>query len=143
MTRQQLEQAFRQLVQAHASRSGNERCIECAQCERCVECTFCRRSVDLVRCHYCIEVHHAMDCTHCQRGRDLIRCTHCQDSARCTGSAYLEHCLDCSDCNYCFACVGLNKREFHVLNEPYSRSDYFKLTAQLQRELAQAQLLPR
>jgi hypothetical protein len=31
--------------------------------------------------------------------------------------------------------VGLSRRDFHILNEPYDRAAYFELTARLAREL--------
>jgi hypothetical protein len=40
-----------------------------------------------------------------------------------------------SNCVYCFGCVGLSGREFHILNKPYSRKDYFEITARLSRDL--------
>ncbi len=41
----------------------------------------------------------------------------------------------CVGCAYCFGCVGLSRRDFHILNEPYDRAAYFELTARLAREL--------
>ena len=43
---------------------------------------------------------------------------------------------DCSSCTYCFGCVGLVRKEFHILNEPYDRKTYFKLVKALMAELA-------
>jgi hypothetical protein len=57
------------------------------------------------------------------------------DSERCVGSAYLVRSVGCNGCTYCFGCVGLSKRDFHVLNERYDRAAYFELTARLAREL--------
>ena len=76
-----------------------------------------------------------IDCTHCRDGRQLNGCSHCSHCLRCTRSAYLQYSLDCADCTYCFGCVGLSGAEFHILNEPHDRTDYFKRTAQLRAEL--------
>jgi hypothetical protein len=57
-------------------------------------------------------------------------------SEGCVGSAYLVRSTSCSGCNYCFGCVGLSRRDFCVLNEPYDRATYFELTARLARELS-------
>jgi hypothetical protein len=54
---------------------------------------------------------------------------------RCIGSAYLVRCVGVSGCTYCFGCVGIAKRDFHILNEPYERQEYFALVAKLSREL--------
>lgn len=135
MTRNEFERALRTLMQSHRGAAHNERCIECNDCERCFDCTFCQRSSNLLRCHYCVEVKGGVDCIHCRNSHDLMACTHCSFSARCLHSAYLSFCHDCSDCHYCFGCVGLSGRDFHILNEPYSRSEYFEITSKLKREL--------
>jgi hypothetical protein len=44
-----------------------------------------------------------------------------------------------SDSNYCFGCVGLSGKDFHILNEPYDRSTYFEITRRLLRELGLAE----
>jgi hypothetical protein len=41
----------------------------------------------------------------------------------------------CTGCTYGFGCVGLAKRDFHILNVPYDRQTYFALVAKLTREL--------
>jgi len=135
MTRQEFQEAFRELLRSHGSRSGNERCVACEQCERCTDCTFCRSSVGLVRCHYCVDTADSVDCTHCRGSRTLVGCTHCGSSEHCTNSAYLAYCVDCADCTYCFGCIGVASGEFLILNQQYDRSSYFKLTSQLTQAL--------
>ncbi len=134
------ESAFAELLAAHQRRSDNERCIECGGCQRCSDCTFCKGSRDLVRCNYCVDTESSVDCNHCHGSRGLIGCTHVSASDRCSRSAYLDHCADCDDCRYCFGCVGLSGREFFILNQRYERSEYFKLTARLKRELGARRL---
>jgi hypothetical protein len=58
-------------------------------------------------------------------------CSHCIDSERCTQGAYLVRCVGLSACSYCFGCVGLSHKDFHILNEPYDRSTYFAITSKL------------
>jgi hypothetical protein len=53
----------------------------------------------------------------------------------CTSSDYLVRCAAMSNCSYCFGCVGLSGKDFHILNEPYERQDYFRITAELTRQL--------
>jgi hypothetical protein len=31
--------------------------------------------------------------------------------------------------------VGLSRRDFHILNEPYDKATYFEITARLSKEL--------
>jgi hypothetical protein len=40
-----------------------------------------------------------------------------------------------SRCTYCFGCVGLSNKDFHILNKQYSRQEYFAITKRLAREL--------
>ena len=132
-------QRFRQLVRDHQRDEGNHGCVSVEHCTRCRDCTFCRHSVDLLRSHYCIECERCVDCAHCRGSQDLLSCMHTTASRRCSQSAYLERCVDCRDCHYCFGCVGLSGRDFHILNEPYERSEYFKITAALSRALNAAE----
>ena len=43
-------------------------------------------------------------------------------------SAYLVLSRNLSDCNYCFGCVGLSKKDFHILNVAFPRKEYFEIT---------------
>jgi hypothetical protein len=44
-------------------------------------------------------------------------------------------CRNLSDCNYCFGCVGLSNKDFHILNVSFPRKEYFDITARLRKEL--------
>ena len=50
-------------------------------------------------------------------------------------SSYLVRCVALSDCNYAFGCVGISRKDFHILNEPFERTLYFETTRRLMREL--------
>jgi len=82
-----------------------------------------------------VENAQCIDCSHCKACVGCMGCSHCIASERCTQSAYLVRCVGLSGCSYCFGCVGLAGRDFHILNEPYDRSSYFAMTAQLARDL--------
>ena len=49
--------------------------------------------------------------------------------------AYLVKCIGCNNCSYCFGCVGLSKKDFHILNQPYDKQTYFAIIAKLEKEL--------
>ena len=89
-------------------------------CYRCTHCQSCANSTSLT---------HSSGCEACHASAYL------QNSKYCTGGAYLIHCTACTDCTYCVGCVGLTKKDFHILNVPYSRTEYFKALNQLKREL--------
>jgi hypothetical protein len=84
---------------------------------------------------YCVDCHGCTESSHCARSRDLHGCMHCSDSERCRSSAYLVRSVDCSGCTYCYGCVGLTRKDFHILNEPYDRSTYFDMVKKLDRAL--------
>jgi hypothetical protein len=86
-----------------------------------------------LRCHYCVDAERLIQCTHCRSSVDLFGCNHCEGCERCVQSSYLVRSYDMNGCQYCFGCVGLVGKEFHVLNQPYSRSDYFALVGALKK----------
>jgi hypothetical protein len=44
-------------------------------------------------------------------------------SQNCVESYYL---MDCRNCMYCFGCVGLVNKKYHIFNEPHSKENYEK-----------------
>jgi hypothetical protein len=135
ITASEFEAAFRKLVAGAARGSANVGCLQCERCERCTECTFCAGCQGLARSHYCTDSRECTDCSHCVRCAGCLACQHCVDSERCVGSAYLVRSVGCSGCTYCFGCVGLGRRDFHILNEPHDRATYFELAGRLARDL--------
>jgi hypothetical protein len=128
------EAALRRLLSSPRDRD-NVASIACEDCRGCSECTFCKGCANLTRCQHCVGCEDCSDCTHCASCRSCLMCQHCADSERCVASAYLVRCVGCSGCTYCFGSVGLRRRDFHILNEPYDRATYFILTQRLAREL--------
>jgi hypothetical protein len=135
MTRGEFEAAFKKLVAAAGRGTGNVSCLACERCERCSESTFCVASKGLTRCHYCDACVDCTDASHCVSCTSCLSCQHCTDCERCIGSAYLVRSIACTGCTYCFGCVGLGKKDFHILNEPTDRKTYFETVAKLEREL--------
>ena len=46
----------------------------------------------------------------------------------CKESYYLDH---CTFCDHCFACVGLNRKSYCILNKQYSKTEYEKVVASI------------
>lgn len=63
------------------------------------------------------------------------------DSYNCNFSNYvrvssdLEYCELCFSCTNCFGCIGLQRKEYHILNQPYSPEDYVKRVAEIKTAL--------
>jgi hypothetical protein len=137
MDKTTFEARFRELLTTFQKTTGNSGCLACEGCESCVDCTFCKKCTKTTRSHYCVDCHGCTESSHCTRSRDLHGCMHCSDSERCRSSAYLVRSVDCSGCTYCYGCVGLTRKDFHILNEPYDRSTYFDMVKKLDRALGQ------
>jgi hypothetical protein len=135
MNRTEFESALKQLLAEAGSRTSNQGCLSCDRCERTTDSTFCTDSKGLTRCSYCARCEDCVDSSHLTGCQGCLSSTQCVASQRCTGSAYLVRCVGCVGCTYCFGCVGLHKKDFHILNEPYDRTTYFAMVAKLTREL--------
>jgi hypothetical protein len=139
LTLDELLSQFRGLITAYRAardplRSGEGN----LRCEQCLECTRCRFCVQCLRCDDCSNCEQCEDCTRCTRSRAARRCTGCnyvEFSEACEDSQYLLLCLDCRRCEQCFACVGLEGESFCILNQRYSRKEYFQIVQGLKKRL--------
>jgi len=124
-----------ELEHAFATDPVNNNSHNVKGCTRCTNCVFCEDSDRCYRCSYCRDCIDSTNLTHC---RECTACHHLANSVQCnacTSSAYLIMSRDCTECNYCFGCVGLSRKDFHILNEKFSRSDYFRIVGQLTKTL--------
>ncbi|MBZ5715420.1 hypothetical protein [Nannocystis pusilla] len=133
---------FRGLLDAHRaglapSRAGegNLRCDGCLDCNRCRFCVQCVRCNDCSNCEQC---HDCRACTRSRMSRSCVRSGHLEFCEGCEDSQYLVLCVDCIGCTQCFACVGLKNEEFCILNQRYSRKDYFPAVQALKKRLEEA-----
>jgi hypothetical protein len=129
------ERRLAELTRAQDSLRDNVGCVQCTRCERCIDSTFCQESVALRRCSYCKACRDCANCTSCTGCTGCNDCQHCSECTQCLRGAYLVRSSGCIDCSYCFGCVGLVGKDFHILNEPYGRTEYFATIAKLSREL--------
>ena len=126
---------YRRLVAEYRERGANVGCVECPGCTGCTDCVFCKGCVRCYRSRYSVDCSESQLLTHCERCRESRSLAYCQDCDHCGDSNYLVSCSYCYECDYCFGCVGLVKKDFHILNKKYSRSDYFREVARLRKEL--------
>lgn len=133
LTARDFEAKYRELSAAVGAENKGSR--ECIACRGCTDCTFCRDSERLVRCHYCVRCVSCTDCSHCKGSRLLVGCQHCTQAESCLACAYVIRSVALTRCTYCFGCVGLYGKDFHILNEPYTRTEYFEVTRRLMVEL--------
>lgn len=131
----EFDQRFRALLAAHAETTENIGCIACDQCTRCTDSTFLRGCTNVSRSHYCVRCEDCTECSHCKDSSACVGCTHCEHCERCTQSAYLVKCVGVSGSTYCFGCVGLVKKDFYILNQPYDRQAWFDEVGRMRKAL--------
>ncbi len=127
------ERALRELTRDVKAGDANPGSYQCEGSERCYGCMFTTDSTDCFGCTYCKECEECSECTHCTRCKGCHKSSYCIDSSNCSQSSYLIMSQDCSECVFCFGCVGLVKKEFHILNQPFRRDVYFKKLAKLEK----------
>ncbi|OIP80533.1 hypothetical protein AUK45_03515 [Candidatus Peregrinibacteria bacterium CG2_30_44_17] len=82
--------------------------------------------------HYSTKNSSCMDYLQLYKSELCYGCVFTKNSYR---SIYLGHCDNCQECLFsvdlkgcknCLFCSNLRHKEFHILNEPYSKEEYFK-----------------
>ncbi len=68
----------------------------------------------------------------CTPGYDLYNCNFCLE---CGNTKNAEYCVRCFNSHDVFGCVGRNHAEFEILNQKYSKDEYFKKVAEIKDEL--------
>jgi hypothetical protein len=138
VTKDEFFSELNRLQEDHTSGAGNIGCVEITNCQACIDCVFCKDCVRCYRSRYSVSCEDSSLLTHCDGCKRSHSLAYCQECDHCTDSNYLALSSHCSQCDYLFGCVGLVKVDFHILNKKYSRSDYFRITAKLRKELGLA-----
>jgi hypothetical protein len=131
MNRSEFDAELARLQRAFGAAEQNLGSFRSERCTGSVHCMFCEDCRNCYRCTHCKSCEATTGSGHCLRCVGCHDCSHCEDTIACTHSAYLVRCSFCTDSNYCFGCVGLAKKEFHILNRPYARSEYFAMVKAL------------
>jgi len=135
MSRREFEAELQRLLRAYASEEENPGSLQCQGCRRSVNCMFCTDCEECYRCTHSRGCRSSTHLTHCVDCTGCHDCAYCVASENCTRSNYVVMCRSCSECSYCFGCVGLAKKDFHILNVRYTRSEYFRIVKSLEKEL--------
>jgi hypothetical protein len=99
-----------------------------AEAEDCLYCTSCEFSRDCVDCRWVLNSELMYECTDCSK---CYSCLHGQRLRHCTDTHWSSDCIGCTNC---FACVGLRKKEFHILNKPCCKKEWNELLASKQKQ---------
>lgn len=122
-------------------------------CENC----FGDYLINSKNCYCAFDVEKSQDCAYIYDEinslTDCVDCTHIANSQYCYNLMSADDCYNVdgswwavgsSNCSYgfcilqcknCFGCVNLQRKEFHILNQPHSKDDYFKKAAEIISDL--------
>lgn len=112
---------------------GSKNCFACfdthssEDCMYMADCWRTRDSIDLMfadgseLCYECFSV-----------GLGSYNCNFCDYTRSCADSEYCDLCFSCKNC---FGCVGLQGKEYHILNKPYVKDEYDKKVAEIKQTM--------
>ncbi len=135
MTRRQFEAESQRLRREFGDSAENPGSFRCEGCRNCASCMFCEDCQGCYRCTHCARCQDSSHLTHCRDCQNCHGSSYCEQCSNCVGSSYLVLCHSCSDCTYCFGCVGLAKKDFHILNVKYTKNEYFRIVKTLRAEM--------
>ncbi|MFB6351328.1 MAG: caib/baif family protein [Bradymonadaceae bacterium] len=132
-TKSDFRRSLRDLLDEHRDQTDNPGSYEVDGSVRCVDCMFTTDSEDCYKCTHCDGCTQCKTCTQCTDCEGCVECNHCFECTGCASSSHLVMSEDCVDSVYCFGCVGLVDAEFCILNEQFSREEYFERAEKLQK----------
>src|SRR3989344_1932578 len=77
----------------------------------------CKNSIDIT---YCFDIERSYDCLYCFKSYNLRHSFNCRD---CIDGAFLYDCRNCQDC---FMSWNLRNKRYCILNQQYSKEEYFE-----------------
>lgn len=110
----------------------------------CKNCYQCYDAFALEDCLYNIECNgnnNCCDMTVCFEAEWCYNSVQAPLNHNCNLLMHTDNCSDSEFCAYsknlknCFGCVYLNNKEYHILNEPYSKEDYEKKVKEIKEDL--------
>ena len=93
--------------------------------EDCYYSTYIQRNKNVVDCFFVFDSELCYECIDCYGCYNLQYSQFCQN---CSDSLLL---FDCKGCSNCFACAALVNKQYHILNQPYSKEEYEKIVQEV------------
>lgn len=112
---------------------NSKNCFMCFNVEKCEDSAYLYDEM--------YEIKDCFDCTHIHRSQLCYNLMSADQCYNVDSSWWMANCRDCvfgicnNGCSNCFGCVNIKRREFHILNQPYSKEDYFKKVAEIKDDL--------
>ncbi len=133
MNRSEFERGLQELRNEYQRQVILEHCYQVKDSSKCMHCNYCEKCDNCYRCTFCKNCSRCVLCTHCQRCESCFGSSYLIDSVDCHDCTHAELCTGCVNCTYCYGCTGLTNQEFYILNQPYTREEYFKLVKALKQ----------
>lgn len=85
--------------------------------------------------HDCWDITILEESSFCYQTSSSHILNNCNFCFQCLSSSDLEFCEFVMNSRNCFGCISLNHKEYHILNQPYPKEEYFKRVAEIKAEL--------
>ena len=109
----------------------------CRRSRNCYMSTLIAGSEDV---HYSYWIVNAQDMMDCYFVNNSTLCYDCIDGENLYNCIKIQDCLNCQDCyfsyqligcNNCIACSNLQRKDYHILNEPVSKEEFDRVRSEL------------
>lgn len=100
--------------------------LECQDVGYIAEAKYIKDSYDI------FVLEHGELCYNISSAHIMHNCNCCFFSTSCSDCEYSELLFNC---DYCFGCIALHLKKYHILNKPYKKEEYFKEVAKIKEEL--------
>lgn len=113
---------------------NTKNCYACYDARDAEDCLYCERPM--------VALKNDMDCANCYKATEL--CYEVMSGVTLTNSNFCNVCWYSNDLEYCeyvfnshdcFGCISLNHAEYRILNQQYTKDEYFKRVAEIKAEM--------
>lgn len=141
------EEVRRETPHLYSHQMNNESCVGdyMYNSKNCFACFDTHASEDSMYLADCWRTRDSLDlmfsdgselCYECfSIGLGAYNCNFCDCTRSCTDC---EYCDLCFSCKHCFGCVGLQGKEYHILNKPYSKEEYAQKVAEIKKSMRES-----
>lgn len=113
--------------------TNSKNCFMCFHAEKCQDCAYLYD--EIVGLKDCMDCTHVQDCELCYNLMSASECYNVDCSWWAANSQDCMYCYCIQASKNCFGCVYLQRREYCILNQQYSKEEYFKKIAEIKDDL--------
>lgn len=108
-------------------------------CLECQDCLYIEESKKLKDCMDITILEESELCYEISSSHILYNSNYC---FQCASSSDLDFCELVMNSKHCFGCISLNRKAYCVLNQPYSKEEYFKKVAEIKEWMKREKISP-